>query len=284
MRDEDFERIMNTWADHETESAPEMHPTASMYRMVRARRKREKRKPVFPFYSRWAAVGTAVASLVVVAILYTVLFHPSIFLDLPSGQEVACVGQREGFASEKGVIVTGPVLPPDKGRGKGPISFRHLMFHFQKQDSRFVQGIDLRAPREEAITLTSADNYRLFLEPAQNCYVYIFQLTSSDILVKLFPNETYSLVQNPLRRGQTHHLPSEPNWFYLGENRGEERLYVIASAQPVQGLDELYTQYGQADDESNKQEALSSLIETLDAIEDTHPEEAVGWVLVFNHQ
>jgi hypothetical protein len=147
-----------------------------------------------------------------------------------------------------------------------------------------VEGINLQVPQKETITLTFADNYRLLLEPARDCYVYVFQLTSPNILVKFFPNETYSPVQNPLRREQTHHLPSEPNWFYLGENKGKECLYVIASVQPMQDLEDLYTQYSRADDESNKQELLTSLLDKLDTIEETHGEEAAGWVFVFNHQ
>jgi len=281
MRDQDFEKIMDTWADHESESAPEMHPTADMYRMIQAK---QKRKPLFPFYFRWATVGTAVISLVALAILYTVLFHPSIFSGPPSGQKVAFVGQREGFVSEKGIIVKETVAPRGKGERKGPISFRQLVLHFQKQGSPFVEGIDLQAPQEESIALTSADNYRLLLEPAQDCYVYVFQLTSSDILVKLFPNETYSSVQNPLQRGQTHHLPSAPNWFYLDEKEGQERLYIVASTEPMQDLEDLYAQYSRTGDESKEQEILSSLLKKLDTVKETRPEKASDWVFVFHHQ
>lgn len=280
MKDKDFEKIMDTWADHETESAPKMQPTADMYRMVHARGKRQKRKPAFLVFSRWVTAGAAVASLAVLAILYTVLFHSSIFLDMPPGREVAYVGLREGFSSERGVIVR----EPGKAHSRGSVLFRELMFHFQKPDSQFVEGVDLRMPPEESITLTSADNYRLLLGPVEDCYVYVFQLTSSDVLVKLFPNESYSSIQNPLRREQTYHLPSEPKWFYLGENRGEERLYVVASAQQIQDLEDLYFQYSQADDEANQQEILTSLLAKLDTIQDTGPEEVVGWALVFNRQ
>jgi hypothetical protein len=281
MRDEDFEKVMDTWADREAESAPEMRPTADMYRMVQAKR---ERGPVFFLGSRWAAVGTAMAGLVMLVVVYAVLFHPSIFPRVPSGQEVAFVGQREGFASEKGVIMEEPGVPPRKGPKKGPIAFEQLVFHFQERDSRFVQGIDLQAPWDETLALTSADNYRLLLEPIGDRYVYVFQLTSTGVLVELFPNETYSSAQNPLRQGQTYYLPPEPNWFYLGQDEGEERLYVIASAQPMQGLEDLYTQYDQANDGADKQQALSTLLSALEIVEEDHPEEAAGWVFAFDHR
>jgi hypothetical protein len=281
MRDNDFEKVMDTWADDETESAPDMRPTADMYRMVRAKR---EGKPSFFLGSRWAALGTAMAGLVVLALAYTLVFHPSIFPRAPSGQEVAWVGQREGFASEKGVIAEEPTVPPRKGPKKGPIAFEQLVFHFQEQDSWFIQGIDLQAPREETLALTSADNYRLLLEPIGDRYVYVFQLTSAGILLKLFPNETYSSAQNPLRQGQTYYLPSEPNWFYLGQGEGEESLYVVASVRPMHDLEDLYAQYNRADDGMDKQQALSTLLNALETIEEAHPEEAAGWVFAFDHR
>jgi hypothetical protein len=275
MKDQDFERAMDAWVDHETEAAPEMRPTADMYRMVQAH---QGRKHLFLLYSRWAAVGAAVVSLAVLAILYA-----TVFLDLPSGREMASVGQRAGLASDKGVVVRGTAPPPKGPRGKG-IPFAQLMFHFQWHSSRLVEGIDLQIPQEGTISLTPADNYRLLLEPAEDHYVYVFQLTSSDVLVKLFPNETYSSVQNPLRQGQMVYLPSEPNWFYLGEATGTERLYVIASAQPLRDLENLYVQYSQADGESDRSAALSSLLERITAIAETSTENVAGWMLVFDHR
>ena len=49
-------------------------------------------------------------------------------------------------------------------------------------------------------------------------------------------------------------------------------------------LEDLYARYSQADGESNGQELLSSLLEKLDTIKETHGEETAGWVFVFNHQ
>ena len=47
MRDEDLEKLMERWADHEIASAPEMHPTADMYRMVRAKTRRNRFSVLF---------------------------------------------------------------------------------------------------------------------------------------------------------------------------------------------------------------------------------------------
>jgi hypothetical protein len=150
------------------------------------------------------------------------------------------------------------------------------LFHFQKQGARFIEAIDLQAPPKETITLTSADNYRLLSTPARDGYVYAFQLTPSNTLVQLFPNAAYSAAENPLRRGQTHYVPTEPNWFYVGQEQGKERLYVVASTGPMLDLEDLYARYSRAADEKHKQEILSSLLEQLETAPD-------GWVFVFDH-
>ncbi len=87
-----------------------------------------------------------------------------------------------------------------------------------------------------------------------------------------------------LQQGQTYHLPSKPNWFYLGENKGQERLYIVASTQPIPHLGDLYTQHHQADDGPSKQETLSSLLKELETVEEAHSEKAVGWVFTFEHR
>ena len=273
MQNKDFDEIMDTWADHETESAPKMRPTADMYRLVQAR---QKRTPAFFVRSRWAVMGAAVASLV--AILYVALFRGP-----QSGQDMAWVGQREGFGSGQEIA-----MMPGTRAGKGPILFGQLVFHFQRQDSRFIQGVDLQTPPSQIIPLTPADNYRLFLEPAVDCYVYVFQLTASGDLAKLFPNKASSPVQNPLRRGQMYYLPPEPDWFYLNTDAappgGQEHLYIVISAQHLEDLTKLYARHSQTDDESDKQAILASLIAQLDAIKNNRSDEANGWMLILEHQ
>jgi hypothetical protein len=282
MQDKEFETIMEAWAEHETEAAPEMRPTADMIRLVRAR---QKKRPVSPFSSRWAAAGIALASLLVLAVLYVALFQPSFLFERPPAQQVAAVGLRQGFAAEKGVIVRGTAMPPDKGQGKGPpLSFERLEFQFQKQGSQSIEAVDLRGPYEETITLTSADNYRLLVAPAGDYYVYVFQLAASGVLVKLLPNEEFSSTQNPLQQGQAYSLPAEPNWLYLEGEGGEERLYVLASERALQDLEDLYAQYSQASDEASRQQILSVVLDKLEAIAGAEHQEMAGWVFTFQHR
>jgi len=243
-----------------------------MYRMVAAK----KRRVIFPMYLRWSLAGIAAASIILGLIL-----HPAIFR--PSGMEEFSVGQRSGLVSEKGVTTKEPPKRGGRGPKKGLVFFKQLIFHYQKQGSRTAQAINIQAPQQERITLTSDDNYSLFLQPAGDFYIYIYQLDSYGKLVKIFPNDVYSSVQNPIRQGQTYRFPSEPNWFYLIKNKGEERIYIVASAQQKQDWEGLYAQYDKAD-KSKKQEILSRLLKEIDAVVEEHSEVAAGWMFVFNQQ
>ena len=280
MKESDFEKIMETWAGHETGSAPEMRPTADMYRAVQAKRKKTR----FFAFRRWAVVGAAAACLAVLALSYTLFLRPSGVFDVQPFKETAFVGLRKGSPSERAGALEKRGDAPGRGEQKGAIVFRQLVLHFQRQGSRALETADLKGPQLEPVSLTAADNYRLLLEPAVDLHVYVFQLTASEVLVGLYPNEIYSPSQNPLLRGQTYHLPSEQNWLHLGEDKGEERLYVIASKRPLQDLMDMYARYRLGDDKSSRQEALANLLKTLDTLEEIRPGEASVRVLPIDHQ
>ena len=269
MKDENFEKTMDKWAAHEVQSAPQLRPTEEMYQMIEAR----KRKGLFPVRMQRILVAATAVCLVLSAIILPVAFH---LLD----QKKPSISLRKGFAPEGSVIIKN--LPRrDKGPKKGTMSFHQLMFQYQKGDSSSVYAVDLRFPLAEEIALTAADNYRFVIQTTRDCYVYVYQLDSRGELAKILPNNVYSSVENPLQQGQTYHIPSEPNWLYLGEKEGEERIYVVASAQPMQELEELYAQYDSATNELRR-ESLSHLLKELDG--ELSGEDVAVWRSVFSHQ
>ena len=271
MKDEDFEKTMDNWASREAESAPQLRPTEEMYRTIEAR----KRKGLFSAHAQRILVGVAFVCLVLSAIVVPIIFYSSDRDVEPS------IGLRKVLVPKSGIIKHPPTRS-GKGPKKGTISFQQLMFQYQKSDSPSVYGLDIRFPVEEKVTLTADDSYRLVMQTAGERYVYVYQLDSRGKLMNLFPNNVYSSIQNPLNQEQAYYVPSDPNWFHLGEKKGEERIYVVASAQPMQELEELYAQYDKADSRGKRRKALSHLLKELDgepAIEDT-----VLWRFAFSHQ
>ena len=279
MKDEEFDKAMDTWASKELESAPQLHPTGEMYRMVKSRR----RKAMFPIYARWVLVGVSVAALVLMVILNPLIFRPSDSA-YKSSLAKSSVGLREGFPPGKGEgITTDPKMHRGGGPKKGRIFFKQLIFQYQKSAPRSEKAIDIRLPREETLALTSDDNYRLLLQPVGDLYVYIYQMDSCGVMVKLFPNNAHNAVGNPLIQDQEYYLPSPPNWFYLDDLKGEERIYIIASARQMQELEDLYEQYDQATSASMREEILSRLLKMIEAVGDEPAEDAGKWVFVFSH-
>jgi hypothetical protein len=278
MNDRELMKAMDAWAAQEAASAPEMRPTAEMVRLVRAK---QERKPVPLLGTRWALAGLAMILVVASVLLYAAFGRPA-FLFRPATQQVAHVGQRAGPGDDTKIVIRTPE-PQGKGGDKGAAFFARFLLELDRAGAARVVGTDLRAVQNETVSLTAADNYRLFLEPARTCTLYVYQYTDSGTLVQLFPGETYTVIQNPLAPGQKVYLPSEPNWLYVGEHRGQDRLYVLASGQPLHDLEATYTQYVQAGDVSSKQEALDRLLERLDAAGTARSQGMSQWLIVLNH-
>lgn len=269
MPKDNFDQLMDRWVDQEAKSAPELRPTADMYRMIEARKKR------FPFlfpFPRRAIAGVAMACLILAAIFYLAIYRPP-FLFGSSPESVSSFIQQRQWVTSKDEI---SFLEPEK-LGKGPRGglncIQMLRFQYYRPGSRFVAAIDLLSPGSEPLSLTSEDNYRLTIAPAEVCHLYIFQMNTAKTLSRLFPDAPYSSQQNPLLPGEITILPSEPNWFYLQGDRGEQYLYIILSLRPLPDLENLYTQTIQADGDSQKQEALTGLLKYIDTLTAAHPAE-----------
>jgi hypothetical protein len=282
MRDDEFQKAMDRWAESEMASAPDLHPTAEMVRLVRA--KQEPRR-AFPIPSRWAVAGAAIAALMLVAALFAIILRSGLIPGWSPPAEGTLIAQREGPGEVQVAIVRGGDKGPgEKGPVRGQPSFRQLLLAYQPQGAPTAQAIDLLNPPEEILVLTPADNYRLVMEAVEERNVYVYQLTSSGSLVQLFPNPAYSTATNPFLAGQPTMVPAEPNWLYLDGVAGEERLYVVAAPQPLQDLDDLYAEYSRGPDAAGRREILPDLLDMLETIAETHPGGAVVVEFAFQHR
>ena len=120
MKDEDFEQTMDEWAEHEVESAPQMHPTDEMYRMIEAR----KRRSMLSIHVRRVLVGVAVACLVLSVVVLPAIRYMY-------GDREPSIGLRAVTVPKGDIIVKNP---PKRGKGgpeKGAVPFHQLMFQYQ---------------------------------------------------------------------------------------------------------------------------------------------------------
>ena len=262
MKDEDFEKTMDRWLAHEIESAPKLRPNGKVYETL----EEQKKRSLFPVYARHILVGISVLCL-----LFAIVVLP-IIINL---KNQPIISLRARHQTGQNVVVKN--MPGRRGgHKKGHAPMRQLMFQYQKADSESIYGIDLRFPMEEKLTLDAEDNYRLFVQPNLELYVYIFQLSVSGKMTKLFPDDIYSYQKNPLKSGQVYYIPSEPNWLYVTGKMGEESIYIIASEKPISELERLYDQYESA--RNKKQEIILQLFKLIESQEEAHK-----WNFVFEN-
>lgn len=138
-------------------------------------------------------------------------------------------------------------LPEEKAEKEAPPLTLEAALVYAGADGK------LRAVRE-GTTLTSRDNYALYLKPSQDCWVYIYQADSAGNTLRLFPNPAFDTAANPLSAGREYWAPNDGDYYYLDENKGRETVYVVASRKPKAALEELV---------SAKQEAFLKKVDEL---------------------
>ena len=96
-----------------------------------------------------------------------------------------------------------------------------------------------RSPGQQALKsltngsiLRSGDHYKIQFTPDENCYVYIFQVDSTNTIYPLFPVNDFNGIaatnRNPVRVDTTYHLPAEDKSFFLDQQKGIEMIYFLA--------------------------------------------------------
>ena len=237
MPDENFEKRMEDWADHEAGLAPELRPTAEMVRLVEEKGKRRGFHFSFP---RSSHVGVVLVSLSVIIITYISLFKPDLLM-APPPEQLAYVSQRE-VRMPKAPITTLETHPPEKGKGRGSRIHQLVEFQVHRGDPHRIEALDLRQGKFDPLTLTSQDSFRLLIKANQKRYLYIYQLIPTGEFQPLHPQ----IELQPMPANQKVFLPVKPNWFYLSGEPGKYCLFLITSPYRIIELEDLFDQYVEA--------------------------------------
>jgi hypothetical protein len=125
-------------------------------------------------------------------------------------------------------------------------------------------------------TLKTGQEYNIYFEPKQNCYVYVFQKDISGEVWLLFPNPDvtpdYS-PENPAIGGKSYWIPGYYNWLTLNETIGQEEIFVFASASPSINLEDLITELKKpiGENKENLAQVIDEEIRTRGAANETKP-------------
>ncbi len=141
-----------------------------------------------------------------------------------------------------------------------------IEFQYQPKGAESVYGLDIEASRDEVISLTAEDNYRLLVELPQERYLYVFQVSANRRFIQLFPNAEYNPAQNPIRAGETIIVPLPPNWLYMEKGGGEVQIYVASSAEPLQAWDITYAEYSRSETTEEKDKIAAGLLDQINKL------------------
>ena len=90
-------------------------------------------------------------------------------------------------------------------------------------------------------SMTAEEGYYILVDLSKQSYVYAAQIDARGDLFPIFPNKEFSAKANPLPAGKGFRLPAQ-DFFFLDQNTGKERIFVLASDSPLKDIDALFAQ------------------------------------------
>ena len=127
-----------------------------------------------------------------------------------------------------------------------PIKFRYAFVAFDPTPS----GGQL-VPITQDTALTSGDYFKFYIEKDAPCHIYLVYLSAQKDVHLLFPT-SFSQKTPPPEVSVPYYVPHGKHWFRLDTNTGEERFYLLASAERLIVLEDLFTSLAAATDDADK--------------------------------
>lgn len=96
----------------------------------------------------------------------------------------------------------------------------------------------------EGAALKSGDGFRVYFQPQQDCYVWIYQVDGTGKVAQHFPKpDLGNSLANPVKKGQQYWIPGFGAWWTLDDVKGEEKIYLVATTSPSAELDTLEARF-----------------------------------------
>jgi hypothetical protein len=118
----------------------------------------------------------------------------------------------------------------------------------------------------EGAVLRSGDGYRLYFESHQTCYVYVFQIDAAGKLFSLYPDPTYGTHGHLVQARTGHWVPGPDRWFTLDTTRGEEVIYILATKERREDIEDLmrrYTSTHRGGTQSSRRQVLEDVMKKM---------------------
>jgi len=116
-------------------------------------------------------------------------------------------------------------------------------------------------------TLRAGDRLKLFFEPKSDQHFYLLHLSSPGELTPLFPAEAQPA---KVARGAKVFIPTGNNWFELDAHPGQEKFFLIATAERLDRLEELCARHTTLKDKADVQSSTDVILDEIKQLRQKH--------------
>jgi len=117
---------------------------------------------------------------------------------------------------------------------------------------------------EDAV-LKTGDRLKILVEPQSGCYVYVVYHSAQDELKMLFSYDEQKMDSGD-SEPRMHFIPQGDAWFRLDENVGRETFFLLASAERLTTIEDLFRQYESSAGDAGSQIGKQILLEIEDRL------------------
>jgi hypothetical protein len=116
-------------------------------------------------------------------------------------------------------------------------------------------------------SLRAGDRLKLFFEPRSDQYFYLLHISSQGELTPLFPAEAKPA---KVAAGTQVFIPAGNNWFELDAHPGQEKFFLIATAERLDRLEELCTRHTALTDKADVQSSTDAILDEIKGLRQKH--------------
>ncbi|MCK5568520.1 MAG: DUF4384 domain-containing protein [Spirochaetes bacterium] len=143
------------------------------------------------------------------------------------------------------LLILPEVIIADTQNDDSLSSFKWAFIHQKKSGD--IEVLDF----SKTVTVFSGDRLRIFIQPIQNVFIYIYFYDSQKQLSLLFP-ESFKDFKKSYKSGKSYLMPGEEDWFMLDDNAGIETFYLLASEKRLIDLERLTMDYLKASEKKKE--------------------------------
>jgi hypothetical protein len=139
--------------------------------------------------------------------------------------------------------------------GKSDINFLYAFgAHVNPQGSGKV------VPIQNETTLRAGDRLKLFFEPRSDLNFYLLHMSSQGELTPLYPVEAQPAKVAP---GTQVFIPAGNQWFELDAHPGQEKFFLIATADRLERLEELCARHATLKTPADLQSSTEAILDEI---------------------